>query len=38
LKGNIEKDPGKRAELYKQADTVRTRAIELQKQKTSGTN
>jgi tetratricopeptide (TPR) repeat protein len=38
LKGNLEKDPAKRAELYKQADTIRNRAMELQKKKTAGTN
>ncbi len=38
LKGNIEKDPAKRADYYKQADTIRNRAMELQKKKTAGTN
>jgi tetratricopeptide (TPR) repeat protein len=38
LKGNIEKDPAKRADYYKQADTIRTRAMELQKKKTAGTD
>ena len=38
LKGNIEKDPVKRADYYKQADTTRNRAMELQKKKTAGTD
>jgi tetratricopeptide (TPR) repeat protein len=38
LKGNIEKDPVKRQDLYKQADTIRNRAMELQKKKTAGTD
>ncbi|MEO6212954.1 MAG: tetratricopeptide repeat protein [Vicinamibacterales bacterium] len=38
LKGNIEKDLGKRQELFTQADTIRNRAMELQKKKTAGTN
>jgi len=38
LKGNIEKDPAKRADYYKQADAIRNRAMELQKKKTAGTN
>ena len=37
LKGNIEKDPAKRQEFYKEADTIRGRAMELQKKKTAGT-
>lgn len=37
-KGNLEKDPAKRAEIFKQADAVRNRAMELQKKKTAGTN
>ena len=37
-KGNLEKDPAKRAEIFKQADVVRNRAMELQKKKTAGTN
>lgn len=36
LKGNLEQDPAKRAALYKEADTLRNRAIELQKKKTAG--
>jgi tetratricopeptide (TPR) repeat protein len=38
LKGNIEKDPVKRADLYKEADKIRNRAMELQKKKTAGTD
>jgi tetratricopeptide (TPR) repeat protein len=36
LKGNMEQDPAKRAALYKEADTLRNKAIELQKKKTAG--
>ncbi|MBI2222750.1 MAG: tetratricopeptide repeat protein [Acidobacteria bacterium] len=36
LKGNLEQDPAKRAALYKEADTLRNKAIELQKKKTAG--
>lgn len=36
LKGNMEQDPAKRAALYKEADTLRNRAMELQKKKTAG--
>ncbi|HSL22132.1 MAG TPA: tetratricopeptide repeat protein [Vicinamibacterales bacterium] len=36
LKGNLEQDPARRAALYKEADTLRNRAIELQKKKTAG--
>jgi len=36
LKGNMEQDPAKRAALYKEADTLRNKAIDLQKKKTAG--
>jgi tetratricopeptide (TPR) repeat protein len=36
LKGNMEQDPARRAALYKEADTLRNKAIELQKKKTAG--
>lgn len=36
-KGNLEKDPKKREEIFKEADKIRNRAMELQKKKTAGT-
>ena len=36
LKGNLDQDRAKRAALYKEADTLRNKAIELQKKKTAG--
>jgi tetratricopeptide (TPR) repeat protein len=37
MQGNLETDLGKRQELYKEADKLRDRAIELTKRKTAGT-
>lgn len=37
-KGNLEKDAKKRDEIFKEADKIRNRAMELQKKKTAGTN
>lgn len=36
MQGNEEKDLGKRSELYKEADVLRNRAIELNKKRASG--
>ena len=37
MQGNLETDMGKRTALYKQADELRNRAMELSKRKTAGT-
>jgi tetratricopeptide (TPR) repeat protein len=37
MQGNLETDMGKRQQLYKQADDLRNRAMELSKKKTAGT-
>ena len=36
MQGNAETDMAKRAALYKQADDLRNRAIELNKKRTAG--
>ena len=37
MQGNLETDMGKRTQLYKEADELRNRAMELSKKKTAGT-
>ncbi len=37
MQGNLEKDLGKRQQLYKEADQLRNKAMELSKRKTAGT-